>query len=188
MNILWILMMIISLGFFVFGEPSSVIEVMNTSVSETIDLCISLCAIYILWMGLLQIVEDSGLSNKLALFLAPVIRLLFGNVSKEASQYIAMNLSANILGLGNASTPAGLRAMKALDNGKGVLSMPMAMLFALNCCSLQLLPTTIISLRSQYGSANSSDVIFPIIIVSIICCVICISLVKIFYKKEGYKK
>lgn len=178
--------MIVSLGFFVFGDPASVVEVMNTSVSDTIELCLTLCAIYILWMGLLQIVEDSGLSNKLAVCLAPVIRLLFGNVSKEASQYIAMNLSANILGLGNASTPAGLRAMKALDNGSGTLSMPMAMLFALNCCSLQLLPTTIISLRSQHGSVNSSDVIFPIIIVSIICCGLCICLVKLFYKKAGH--
>lgn len=177
-------MLVLSLIFLLFGDTSQVLSIMNESIGGTIELCIALCAIYVLWMGILQIADDCGVSKLLADLLAPLIRFLFGNISPDASRFIAMNLSANILGLGNASTPAGLKAMKELDRGDIKPTQAMIMLFALNCCSLQLLPTTIISLRVQNGSVNSSDIIIPVIIVSIICFVLCATLVKVCFRSH----
>ena len=184
MNIIWICLVCISLVFCLIQDPNSAITIMTQSTANSINLCITLLGIYILWMGFIQIIQDSGIADKLAKLLNPFIRLLFGNISEESSKYIAINLSCNILGLGNASTPAGLKAMQALNDKNEKINHPMAMLFCLNCCSLQLFPTTIISMRSSHGSTNASDVIFPIILVSIICFTACVLLVKIFYRRQ----
>lgn len=183
-NIIWIVMLITSLILCLINSPNSAINIMTESTANSVTLCITLLGIYILWMGIIQIMQDSGLADKLARVLKPVIRVLFGNVSDEASTLIAINLSCNILGLGNASTPAGLKAMKLLDNKSPHLSYPMMMLFCLNCCSLQIFPTTIISMRSNHDSINSSDIILPIIIVSAICFILCITMVRIFYRRH----
>ena len=184
MNIIWILMIVVSLVFCLINDPNSAITIMTDSTANSVTLCISLLGIYILWMGIIQIMQDSGLAEKLAKLLKPVIRLLFGNISDEVCALIAINISCNILGLGNASTPAGLKAMKLLDNQKENLTLPMAMLFCINCCSLQIFPTTIISMRSTHGSTNSSDIILPIIIVSSICFIMCVCLVRVFYRRQ----
>ena len=184
MNIIWITLIIASLILCLISSPESAINIMTDSTANSITLCISLVGIYVLWMGFIQIIDDTGLAEKISKLLQPIIRLLFGNISKEATQYIAINLSCNILGLGNASTPAGLKAMKCLDDGKARLSYPMAMLFCINCCSLQVFPTTIISMRSSHGSTSSSDIILPILLVSVICCALCVLLVKTFYRRH----
>ncbi len=184
MNIIWICLICVSLIFCLLQCPNNAISIMTQSTTNSINLCVSLLGIYILWMGFIQIMQDSGIADKLAKLLSPFIRLLFGNIDNDSLRYIAINLSCNMLGLGNASTPAGLKAMQALNNKNEKINQPMAMLFCLNCCSLQLFPTTIISMRSNHGSINASDVIIPIILVSIICFTVCILLVKIFYRRQ----
>ena len=104
---------------------------------------------------------------------------------------IALNMSANMLGLGNAATPMGIKAMKRLDDGSGVATPAMIMLIVLNATSIQLLPSTVIGLRASAGSTSPSDIIFPTIVATFCTCALGISLVKLcqkLFKKRGAKK
>ena len=128
---------------------------------------------------MLELVEASGLSEKLAKLLHPLIKKLFKIDDKETEKMIALNMSANILGLGNAATPMGINAIKRLDDGSGVATNAMIMLIVLNATSLQLLPSTVIGLRSSAGSTSPSDIILPTIIATFCTCLLGICLVKL---------
>jgi len=175
-------MVLISSIMFLFNDPSKLLMNAINASNNTITLCISLLGIYIFWSGILEIVQDTGLSKKIAKILRPIIKFLFGNIDNETASFIALNISANMLGLGNASTPSGLEAMKRLNNHKSKPSYKMAMLLAINCCSIQLIPTTIISMRQLGGSQSASDIILPILIVSIISLVYLICMIKLLYR------
>lgn len=158
---------------------------------QAVELCIKLVGIYAVWLGFLQIAEDSGVSKFLANLLSPVTDLLFGKVSPKAKQYIATNLSANILGMGNACTPTGIMAMNELDkqnNKSKIASTAMIMLIVLNATSIQLLPTTIIGLRAEHNSLNPSDIIIPSLISTTISTIIGVFLVKFFAKLKNKKR
>lgn len=182
MNFLWSIIFIISAVFFIFKDPNLLLSTATQSIYESLKVCFSLAGIYIFWLGIIRIMQDSGLANKLAKCLKPIINWLFGKTDKETSELIAVNLSANLLGIGNASLPVGLKAMEKLDNKRNVVTFQMIMLFALNCCSIQLLPSTIILMRISGGSLNSGDIVIPIIIVSIICFFLTIFSIKLFFK------
>ncbi|MGN1227419.1 MAG: nucleoside recognition domain-containing protein [Christensenellales bacterium] len=184
MNLLWTILLAGSIVMFLFNEPNLVLSTATASIYDSLKLCFSLAGIYIFWLGIIKIIQDCGLAEKLSKLLTPIIYVLFGNISKEASELIAVNMSANILGLGNASLPAGLKAMDKLNNKQNKLSQQMVMLFAINCCSIQLLPSTVILMRSENGSHASSDIILPIIIVSLICFFVTIFLVKLLFKEK----
>ncbi len=145
-----------------------------------LKLAVELCAVYVVWLGILEIVEESGLSQKLAKLLHPIIRWLFKIDDKETEKMIALNMSANMLGLGNAATPMGIAAMKRLDDGSGYASQAVIMLIVLNATSIQLLPSTIIGLRAAAGSSTPADIILPTLISTICTCVVGVTLVKLF--------
>ena len=140
-------------------------------------LCIELCAVYAVWLGLLEIVNATGLGKKLAKLLRPLIRKLFRVDNEEIEKMIALNMSANMLGLGNAATPMGIKAMQALDDGSGKATFSMIMLVVVNATSIQLLPSTVIGLRANAGSADPADIILPTILATIVTVSIGISLV-----------
>lgn len=172
-------MVVGSICFLLWRDPSSVLDSMIDASGEAFSLCIELCAVYAVWLGVLELVEASGLSEKLAKLLHPLIKKLFKIDDKETEKMIALNMSANILGLGNASTPMGINAIKRLDDGSGVATNAMIMLIVLNATSLQLLPSTVIGLRSSAGSASPSDIILPTIIATFCTCLLGICLVKL---------
>ena len=179
MNKIWFVMVVGSICFLLWSNPSSVLNSMINASGEAFSLCIELCAVYAVWLGVLELVEASGLSEKLAKLLHPLIKKLFKIDDKETEKMIALNMSANILGLGNASTPMGINAIKRLDDGSGVATNAMIMLIVLNATSLQLLPSTVIGLRSSAGSASPSDIILPTIIATFCTCLLGICLVKL---------
>lgn len=179
MNKIWFVMVVGSICFLLWRDPSSVLDSMIDASGEAFSLCIELCAVYAVWLGVLELVEASGLSEKLAKLLHPLIKKLFKIDDKETEKMIALNMSANILGLGNASTPMGINAIKRLDDGSGVATNAMIMLIVLNATSLQLLPSTVIGLRSSAGSASPSDIILPAIIATFCTCLLGICLVKL---------
>lgn len=179
MNKIWFVMVVGSICFLLWRDPSSVLDSMIDASGEAFSLCIELCAVYAVWLGVLELVEASGLSEKLAKLLHPLIKKLFKIDDKETEKMIALNMSANILGLGNASTPMGINAIKRLDDGSGVATNAMIMLIVLNATSLQLLPSTVIGLRSSAGSASPSDIILPTIIATFCTCLLGICLVKL---------
>lgn len=172
-----------------FISPSLTVSTLIEASNKAVNLSISLIAIYAIWLGILELVEKSGLNRIIAKLLGPVIRFLFGKQSQETNEQIAINLSSNMLGMGNASTPSGIKAMQLLDTKSGKISKAMMMLMVINSMSIQLIPTTIIGLRIVAGSSNASDVIFPILITSFISTFIGVLLVKLTYwQKRGRKK
>ncbi len=194
------MMIVGSICFLLWTDPANTLNYMIDASSSALELAIELCAVYAVWLGMLEIVEQSGLSNKLAKLLRPIIKKLFNVEDIETQKAIALNMSANILGLGNAATPMGINAMKRLDDGSGKATPAIIMLIVINSTSIQLLPTTIIGLRASAGSTNPSDIILPTIIVTFCTFFLGILLVKIcnkiFFKnktmasanKKGEKK
>ena len=135
----------------------------------------------------MQIANKTTFVTKLTKVLKPFMKFLFPEIKEKHKLYneISMNIVANILGLGNAATPLGLKAMKTMqkDNpDKKVLTNSMATLIVLNTASIQILPTTVIAIRSSLGSANPSIIIVPVWIATIVAAIVGIAATKIFIK------
>lgn len=187
MNIIFNFSFIVSLGLFLILDPASAVNSMLSASEKAVALCISLISIYALWLGLLEIVEESGINKVIAKYLSPIIKFLFGSQPDNVNEQLAINLSSNLLGLGNASTPSGINAMKLMDNKSGKPTKSMVMLMVLNSLSIQIIPTTLIGLKVLYGSINPTDIIFPILISSFTSTFLGIFLVKICYKSKKSK-
>lgn len=187
-------MIVASLAVLLFTNPSIVLNEMISAATSSFELCLELCAVYAVWLGILEIVDASGLGKKLAKLLRPLIKKLFKIDNEEIERMIALNMSANLLGLGNAATPMGIKSMKALDDGSGKATYAMIMLVVVNATSIQLLPSTIIGLRASAGSADTADIILPTLITTIITTicgvlmvVLCDKIAKAI-KRRGKKK
>lgn len=186
MNKIWIFLFIISIIALCFGDPTKVLSGLLTASNSAVKLSFSLCAIYAIWMGLFMILEKSGLSQKLSHFLSPIINKIFGkcNLSNESKQYVSMNISANLLGMGGAATPLGIKAIESMqkDNPeKSTATFPMIMLIIISCSSVQLLPTSIVGMLASAGSNNPTAIIFPSILCSVISTTIAIFLGLLFH-------
>ncbi len=184
-------MVLASLVTLLFVNPEEAINAMMNAGSDAVSLTIKLLGIYCIWMGIIALVDASGLSGKIAYLLEPAIDWLFGKTDAETKKHLSLNMSANLLGLGNASTPTGIKAMANLDKQNAfslTASTAMIMLIVINATGIQLIPTTVIGLRQQYGSTTSSDIIAPTIISTLISTALGVILVKICSKFKGRKK
>lgn len=164
MNIVWTSFVIIGLGILLFKNVDVAFATMLSGSEKAIALTLKLWAIYAVWLGVLKIVEDTGLNHKISKLLDPIINKLFGKTDAETKNQIAINITSNLLGMGNACTPSGIKALKGLDKGSNIATSAMIMLMILNTSSLQLLPTTVIGLRVTHGSLNPNDIIIPTLI------------------------
>jgi len=191
MRKIWFFMVLSSIATLLFVNPEDCVNALMNAGSDAVTLTIKLLGIYAVLLGIIALVDASGLSGKIASLLEPLIDWLFGKTDPVTKRYLALNLSTNILGLGNACTPTGLKAMVGLDKlngGSNIASTAMIMLIVLNATSIQLLPTTVIGLRQQYGSTSSSDIIVPTLIATIISTLLAILFVKIFAKLKRYRR
>lgn len=185
MKRIWFVIMASSLIALCILNPENSLNAMMRAGENAVMLSIKLVGIYAVWLGILGIVDQTKLSDKISSLLSPVIDFLFGkNIDTQTKSFLAMNLSTNILGMGNACTPMGIKAMNGLDklNGGETASTAMIMLMVINATSIQILPTTIIGLRANYGSTTSSDIILPSIIATSLTTILGILLVKLFSK------
>lgn len=170
LDILWGCMITIGIVYAIFsGNMEAVGNGALDAATEAVQLCITMLGIMVLWTGLMQIAKKSGLIQKLTKCMRPLLKLLFPEIPQEhpAMEYIASNMIANFLGLGWASTPVGLRAMKELsklNHHDESASDAMCTFLVINISSLQLIPISIIAYRSQYGSANPAAITLPAII------------------------
>ncbi len=191
MNKIWFWCIVTSICILLYINPEIVLPSMLEASESTLKLCLSLCAIYSVWMGILQVMEDSGINKKLSKFLTPVTKKIFGNLDEATNELICMNISCNILGMGGAATPLGMKAMKRLDDGSGNANRAMIMLIIFASTSMQILPTTVIGLRITAGSTSPSDIILPTIIAAIFTTVVGIAIALIlehFKEKKARKK
>lgn len=165
LNYLWALMIIIGIIVgMITGNAEAVSTSIISSAKEAVTLCISMLGVMSLWMGIMQIAKTSGLITSLTKLLRPIIRLLFPDIPKEhvANEYIASNIIANVLGLGWAATPVGLKAMKELkklNNESEIASCDMCTFLIINISSLQLIPVNVIAFRAEYGSVNPAEIL-----------------------------
>ena len=154
--------------------------------SEAVTLCLKMWGGYMFWLGLMEVGSRAGLMEGLSRLLAPVIKKLFPRAGKAAPA-ITMNLAANILGMGNAATPMGIKAMSCLDRENAnplYASDNMCMLVVLNTTSIQLIPTTIIALRAAASSADPFSIILPIWISSLTAVLSAVSLAKLYFGRK----
>lgn len=188
LNIVWPIFIIISFLFAIFsGNLESLNCSIFSSTEEAVQLCITLLGTICLWNGIMKIASKTSVVDRLTKFLKPIMRFLFPEIDEksEVHKEISMNMVANILGLGNAATPLGLKAMKSLqkeNSKKEVLTNSMAMLIVLNTASIQIIPTTVIAIRSSMGAQNPTSIIFPVWIATICAAVAGIAATKIFIK------
>ena len=168
LNILWPIFIIISVIYAIF---SGNLEGLNKSIFESTESAVSLTLTLIgmtcLWSGIMEIASKTNIINFISNILKPIVKRLFPNIDVKSKSYenIIMNIVANILGLGNAATPLGLKAMNELqkeNHDKETLSDEMMMLIVLNTASLQIIPTTVISIRNSLGSVKPTQIIFPV--------------------------
>ena len=181
LNYIWAFMILIGVVYGAFtGKMAEVTNAALDSAGDAVSLCITMIGVMALWVGLMEIAQKSGLIAKLTKGIQPFISFLFPGIPKghPAREYIAANLIANVLGLGWACTPAGLKAMEELAkleaergtpgyvsaDGKRVASNEMCTFLILNISSLQLIPVNMIAYRSQYGSVNPAGIIAPAIV------------------------
>ena len=173
-NVIWGIFIIIGILYsFLTGNIELVNKEILESGASAINLILDIMPLLIIWMGLMQIAEKSGLINKIAHFMTPILSKLFPSVPKdhEALGYIASNIAVNMAGLGSAATPFGLKAMEKLQElnpDKKSATPAMITFLVLNTSGVTIIPTTIISLRLASGSNNPTAVI-PTCILATIC-------------------
>ena len=189
LNKIWPAFLIIS---FIYAILNGNIEEFNnsifTSCAQTVDLILKLFGTMCLWNGLMKIVQETSLMKKLTKFISPLMKILFPKMKKEDKEYkeITINIIANLLGIGNAATPLGLKAMQTMQEKnpqKDKITDSMAMFIVLNTASIQLIPSTVIAVRASLGSVNPSQIIVPVWIATIAADMAGIVASKILMKK-----
>lgn len=189
LNIIWPAFIIISFLYAIFtGRVNEINNGIFESVSDAVELSITFLGTICLWNGIMEIVKRTTLMEKLTKLLNPVMKLLFPELknNQKAKSEISMNIIANILGLGNAATPLGLKAMKTMQKDnvkKDTLSDSMAMFIVLNTASLQLIPTNVIAIRTSLSSGNATQIILPVWGATMVAAVVGIIATKIIIKK-----
>ncbi len=179
--------MLLSILTLLFCSPNLILDAMISSASNSITLCIKLCAIYCVWLSVLEIVEKTGLANTLAKALKKPIKKLFKLQDEEQIKYVALNLSCNFLGLGNAATPSGIKAVESIYKNNKNSQFPLLMLLIINATSIQLLPTTQMGLLASTGGTNPASIVLPSIIASTISTIVGIFLFLLWQKLKRRK-
>ena len=189
MNYIWSFFIVCSvfIAFFT-GKMPDVSNAIMESAGQAVTICLGLVGVMSLWLGLMHIAQKAGLLNLLAKCLSPVLRLIFPDVPKNdpVQADITMNVTANALGLGNAATPMGIKAMEGLQklnkNEKDTASDAMCTFLTINTAGVQILPISVMAILMSLGATNATDIILPTIITTFGALVIGIICVKLLIK------
>ncbi len=185
-NYIFALFFIIGILYSIFTNNLTLSTEMLSSSKEAINLILSIMPVICLWLGIMNIAKKSGLLDKIASFLTPILKIIFPEIPKSSPcfSYIGSNIIMNMLGLGNAATPFGLKAIKEMQEinpNKDTASRSMITFLVMNTASVTIMPTTIISLRLLYGSISPESIIPYIIITSSLSCLIGLIIDRLFY-------
>ena len=190
LNYIWSFMIIFAVLFRGFaGGMNAITTSALNGAEEAVTICIKMCGIVAMWMGIMRIAEKSKLIDLLTLKMTPLLNFLFPSipVNHPARKYIATNFIANFLGLGWAATPPGLKAMielQKLNKEKSRATYAMCMFLVINISSIQLIPIEIISYRTIYGSTNPTEIIVPSMIATTFSTLVAIIFCKFMQRKE----
>ena len=187
-NKIWGFFIIIGVLFSLFtGKIEVINETILNSTTITVEMLLKIFPVIALWLGIMEIANKSGLLIKLSNALKPLLSKIFPEIPSNHPSlgYIASNFVINMLGLGSAATPVGLKAMKSLDElnkKEKVASKSMITFLILNTSGLTIIPTTVISLRMMHGSSNPTEIVMATIIATIISTILALLVDKIFRK------
>lgn len=188
LNKIWPIFIITSIIYAIFfGKIDSLSGGIFEYAQSAVDLSITFLGTMCLWTGIVEIIKETTLISKLKKLLKPLMKFLFPKINQEDKAYeeISMNIIANLLGIGNAATPLGIKAMKSMQEKnklKDTLSDSMVMFIVLNTASIQIIPTTVIAIRNSLNSENPTQIIFPVWIATISAAISGIILTKILLK------
>lgn len=191
LNYIWSILLFIAVIVAVFtGEITTLSDSVIKGAADSVELLLSITGIVAFWSGIMEVAEKSGLMQSLCNLFRPILSKVFNNASsnKKAMEYICSNITANMLGLGNAATPLGLKAMNELqkmNRSKNTASNDMITFVVLNTASLQILPTTLCAYRSAYGSTKPFEILPQIWLVSLLSLTIGLLVTKMISKNSG---
>ena len=189
LNILWPIFIILSFIYaLIFGKVDEVNNGIFEALTAAVELSITFLGTMCLWTGIMEIAKQTSLIDKMTNLLKPLINFLFPDLKRNeaAKQEISMNMIANILGLGNAATPLGIKAMKTMqkeNTKKDTLTNSMMMFIVINTASIQLIPTNVIAIRTSLNSQNATGIILPVWIAKIIAAIVGIAFTKFLIKR-----
>ncbi len=193
LNVIWLGMMVFAVIFGIInGKTNEVVEAVTTSANGAFTIALGLTGVMTFWLGLVNIAEKAGLMKKFARILRPILSRLFPSVPTEhpAMGAIVMNISANMLGITNAATPIGLKAMSELQKLnpiKNTASDPMCMFLAINTSSVQLIPATAIAFLAQNGATEPTSVVFSSLIATTFSTIVALMAVVFFRNLSAFK-
>ena len=188
LNIIWGIFIIIAISYgFFSGNIEYVNNALFESIGSTTTFIINMMGNICFWTGIMEIVSNTSVLEKIKKIIAPLIKLIFPEINKESKAYdeISMNMVSNIIGLGNAATPCGLRAMEEMqkeNKDKTKLSEAMFKFMLINTASIQLIPTTIIAIRTSLGSEKPSSILFGVWFASTVTFISIIFISKIYIR------
>ena len=185
-NYLFAFFFIIGIVYSLITNNLTISSEMLSSAKTGLDLIITIIPVICLWLGIMNIAKKSGLLDKVAKLLTPILIIIFPEIPKNSPcfTYIGTNIVLNMLGIGNAATPFGLKAIKEmqeLNKQKDTATRSMITFLVMNTASVTIMPTTIISLRLMYGSISPESIIPYIIITSSLSCLIGLIIDRLFY-------
>ena len=192
-NLIWAGLLIIG---FVVGAFTGNLQAVTDSVIDNattgVELSLGMIGVMALWLGLMKIAEDSGLVEKLAKLITPITKRLFPDVPEDhpAMGAVVMNIAANMLGLSNAATPLGLKAMQELqelNETKDTATDAMVMFLAINTSSVTLIPASTIALMKGAGATNATNIIGPTLIATTVSTIVAIIAAKALSKRKKYR-
>ena len=194
LNLVWPIFIIISFSYAIFsGNLQNLNSSIFDSVESAVNLSITMLGTMCLWSGIINVAANTNIMKMMNKILKPIVRFLFPEIreNKKAQSEISMNMVVNILGLGNAATPLGLKALETLqeeNKNKEELSNSMIMLIVINTASIQIIPTTIIAIRSSLGSENPTSIIVPVWIATICAAIVGITVTKLLIKHSNKRE
>ena len=192
-NLVWVAMAVIGI---VYAMINGTMEAINKAVfdgaKDAVTICIGLISVLVFWLGLMKIAEEAGLLKKLVSLFMPIVKRLFPEIPKDhpSMGFILSNMMANFFGLGNAATPLGIKAMeqlKELNGGKDSASRSIVTFLALNTSAITLIPTTVISIRMTYESANPTEIVGVTFIAQVLSMIGAIWIDRYFYRRRSRK-
>ncbi|MBE7103054.1 spore maturation protein SbmA [Bacillus cereus] len=192
-NLVWVAMAVIGIVYaMINGTMEEVTKAVFEGSKDAVTICIGLISVLVFWLGLMKIAEEAGLLKKLVALFMPIVKRLFPEIPKDhpSMGFILSNMMANFFGLGNAATPLGIKAMeqlKELNGGKDSASRSMVTFLALNTSAITLIPTTVISIRMTYESANPTEIVGVTFIAQVLSMIGAIWIDRYFYRRRSRK-
>lgn len=187
MNILFTCIFLLSTLILLFISPENFLSALLDGASKSGSICLSLLATYSVWLGLMKVWEDSGVSKGVSKLLKPLAKKLFKTEDAQTLDAISMNLSVNLLGISGAATPYGMKAAQLLDKSPHA-EYSSSMLFVLNATSIQLIPTSIIGVRVAMHSVAPTDIVIPTLITTLFSTLLAVLLTRVCIPPKKARK